>query len=167
MQRPFSTSALSRYDGCELGVGDEARCWARTASSQDAAAPPISFMNSRLRSKAQWTAAFVQRLRELGWIEGRTILIEYRWAEGRGERAAQFASELVALKVDIIVTSGTPTVLALKRATSVIPIVLRPLATQSGLGWSQTCNMSTKSSMAPSPATFRSNSRPSSISSST
>jgi putative tryptophan/tyrosine transport system substrate-binding protein len=65
----------------------------------------------------------VQRLHELGWNEGRTVAIEYRWAEGREERFAQIAAEFVRLKVDIIVTSGTPQVLAAKQATSVIPIV--------------------------------------------
>ena len=68
-------------------------------------------------------AAFVQRLRELGWIEGRTVAIEYRWAEGRSERFAEIAAEFVRLKVDVIVTYGTPAVLAAKQATSVIPIV--------------------------------------------
>jgi len=72
---------------------------------------------------SEWVAAFVQRLRELGRIEGRTITIEYRWAEGRDERFAEIAAEFVRLKVDIIVTSGTPQVLAAKQATSVIPIV--------------------------------------------
>jgi ABC-type uncharacterized transport system substrate-binding protein len=70
-----------------------------------------------------WTAPFIQRLRELGWIEGRTIAIEYRWAEGRNERFAELAAEFVRLKVDIIVTQGTPAVVAAKQATSVIPIV--------------------------------------------
>src|SRR5262249_52443299 len=69
-----------------------------------------------------WVAAFVQRLRELGWVEGRTIAIEYRWAEGHSERFAEIAAELVRLKVDIIVTTGT-SVLAAKQATAVIPIV--------------------------------------------
>ena len=69
-----------------------------------------------------WTAAFVQRLRELGWIEGRTVAIEYRWAEGRNERYAEIAAEFVRLKVDVIVTTA-PAVLAAKQATSVIPIV--------------------------------------------
>jgi putative tryptophan/tyrosine transport system substrate-binding protein len=69
-----------------------------------------------------WTAAFVQRLRELGWIEGRTIAIEYRWAEGRDERFAEIATEFVRRKVDVIVTPGTA-LLAAKQATSVIPIV--------------------------------------------
>jgi hypothetical protein len=74
-------------------------------------------------AQSQWTAAFVQRLRELGWIEGRTVAIEYRWAEGRSERAVQIVAELVRMKVDIIVTSGGATTLAAKQATSVIPIV--------------------------------------------
>jgi putative tryptophan/tyrosine transport system substrate-binding protein len=72
---------------------------------------------------SQRVAAFVQRLRELGWIEGRTVKIEYRWAGGRNERAAEIAAEFVRLKVDVIVTQGTPSVLAAKQATAVIPIV--------------------------------------------
>src|SRR5262247_150258 len=70
-----------------------------------------------------WIAAFAERLRELGWIEGRTVAIEYRWAEGRSERFAEIAAELVRLKVDVILTHNTPPVLAAKQATSVIPIV--------------------------------------------
>jgi putative tryptophan/tyrosine transport system substrate-binding protein len=69
-----------------------------------------------------WTAVFVQELRELGWIESRTIAIEYRWSEGRPERYAEIAAEFVRLKVDVIVTAGQH-VLAVKQATSVIPIV--------------------------------------------
>ena len=68
----------------------------------------------------------MQRLRELGWIEGRTVAIEWRWAEGRSERFAEIAAEFVRLKVDVIVTSGGG-VPAAKQATSVIPIVF-PLA---------------------------------------
>ncbi len=64
----------------------------------------------------------MQRLRELGWIEGRTVAIEYRWAEGRSERFTEIAAELVRLKVDVIVTGGGA-LLAAKQATSVIPIV--------------------------------------------
>ena len=71
---------------------------------------------------SHWAAAFVQRLRELGWIEGRTVAIEYRWAEGRSERFAEIAAEFVRLKVDVIVTAGGA-VLAAKQATSIIPIV--------------------------------------------
>jgi len=72
---------------------------------------------------SQWVAAFTQRLRELGWIEGRTVAIEYRWAEGRNERYDEITAEFVRLKVDVIVTYGTSPVLAAKQATSVIPIV--------------------------------------------
>src|SRR6266700_3299515 len=67
-------------------------------------------------------AAFVQRLRELGWVEGRNVAIEYRWAEGRTERFAEIAAEFVQLKVDVIVTSGGAGI-AVKQATSTIPIV--------------------------------------------
>jgi putative tryptophan/tyrosine transport system substrate-binding protein len=64
----------------------------------------------------------VQRLRELGWIEGRTVAIEYRWAEGRSERYADIAAEFVRLRVDVIVTVGSA-VTAAKQVTSTIPIV--------------------------------------------
>ena len=76
----------------------------------------------------------MQRLRELGWIEGRTIAIEYRWAEGRTERAAEIAAELVQRKVDVIVTSGTAVVVATMQATSVIPIVFAAAGDPVGTG---------------------------------
>jgi putative ABC transport system substrate-binding protein len=71
----------------------------------------------------QWFAALVQRLREFGWIEGRTVAFEYRWAEGRTDRAAEIAADFVRLKVDVIVTSATDATLSAKRVTSAIPIV--------------------------------------------
>jgi putative tryptophan/tyrosine transport system substrate-binding protein len=74
-------------------------------------------------AEGQRMAAFVQRLRELGWIEGQNVAIEVRWAEGRTERSAEVATEFVGLKVDVIVTAGTPQVLAAKQATSAVPIV--------------------------------------------
>jgi putative ABC transport system substrate-binding protein len=73
-------------------------------------------------NEAQWTAGFVRRLRELGWTEGRNVVIEYRWAEGRSDRYADFAAEFVRLKVDVILTGGSAAVAA-KQATSVVPIV--------------------------------------------
>ena len=99
--------------------------WPLAAGAQQAGkVPTIGFLGQSTRSAAsEWIAAFGQRLRELGWIEGRTVAIEYRWAEGRSERAAEIAAEFVRLKVDVIVTSGTPQVFAAKQATSVIPIV--------------------------------------------
>jgi hypothetical protein len=69
----------------------------------------------------EWTDAFVQRLRELGWIEGRTVVIEYRRAAGRTERLADIVAELVRLKVDVICTHSAEPVLAAKQAASVIP----------------------------------------------
>src|SRR6516225_7785963 len=69
--------------------------------------PTIGFLGSATPSSmSQWTAAFVQRLRELGWIEGRTVAIEYRWAEGSNERYAEIATEFVRLNVNVIFTTG-------------------------------------------------------------
>jgi ABC-type uncharacterized transport system substrate-binding protein len=85
--------------------------------------PTIGFLGAAPSIESQRVAAFEQRLRELGWIEGRTVAIEYRWAEGRNERYAENAAELVRLKVDVIVASTTPPTLAAKQATAVIPIV--------------------------------------------
>jgi putative ABC transport system substrate-binding protein len=86
--------------------------------------PTIGFSSPTKGSvENQRVAAFVQRLRELGWIEGRTVAIKVRWAEGRSERAADIVAEFVRQKVDVIVFRGTASVLAAKQATSVIPIV--------------------------------------------
>jgi len=85
-------------------------------------------------SHGQWFAVFVQRLRELGWIEGRTVAVEYRWAEGRSERFAEIAAEFVQRKVDVIVTASTGGVLAAKQATSVIPIVFAVAGDPVGIG---------------------------------
>jgi ABC-type uncharacterized transport system substrate-binding protein len=84
--------------------------------------PTIGFLGNEPAAWNPWTAAFVERLRALGWIEGRSIAIDYRWWEGRAERAAEIAAEFVRLKVDIIVTAGSA-VPAAKQATSDIPIV--------------------------------------------
>jgi putative tryptophan/tyrosine transport system substrate-binding protein len=101
-----------------------AAAWPLSARAQQSTKlPTIGFLGSSTpASWSSWSAAFVQRLRELGWSEGRTVAIEYRWAEGRPERFAEFAAEFVRLKVDVIVSSGG-VAYALKQATSVIPIV--------------------------------------------
>ncbi len=106
-------------------VGGAAVVWPLVLRAQQSAKlPTIGYLGSATpATQGQWVAAFVQRLRELGWIEGRTIAIEYRWAEGRTDRAAEIAAEFVRRKVDVIVTSGTAVILAAKQATSVIPIV--------------------------------------------
>jgi putative ABC transport system substrate-binding protein len=92
-------------------------------AQQPARLPTIGFLAPGTPSGwSRWVAAFAQRLRDHGWIEGRTIAIEYRWAEGRSERYAEIASEFVRLKVDVILT-GETAVPAAKQATSVIPII--------------------------------------------
>jgi putative ABC transport system substrate-binding protein len=111
-----------------------ATAWPLAAQGQQAA-KSIGYLGASTRSaEAQWIAVFVQRLRELGWIEGRTVAIEYRWAEGSEERFAQIATELVQLKVDIIVTWGSAAVVAAKQATSVIPIVFASSGDPLGTG---------------------------------
>jgi putative ABC transport system substrate-binding protein len=102
-----------------------AAAWPLAARAQQPAKLPIiGFLGAATPSVAtQWVNAFVKRLRELGWIENRTVAIEYRWAEGRSERFAEIAAEFVRLKVDVIVTwAGAPTIAAMQ-ATMVIPIV--------------------------------------------
>jgi putative ABC transport system substrate-binding protein len=97
--------------------------------------PTIGFLGPLTQSTMNlWTAAFVQRMREHGWIEGRTIAIEYRWAEGRSERYAEIIAEFVRLKVDVIVTGGTAAVIAAKQATTVIPVVFATAGDPVGLG---------------------------------
>jgi putative ABC transport system substrate-binding protein len=116
-------------------VGGAAAAWPLAAHAQQPAKlPTIGFLGgATLSAWVHWTAAFVQRLRELGWIEGRTIAIEYRWAEGRGERYTEIAAEFARLKVDVIVTAGA-SVVAAKQATSVIPIVFAVAADPLGTG---------------------------------
>src|SRR5215468_230871 len=91
--------------------------WPLAARAQQAGKlPTIGFLGAATAlAGSQWAAAFVQRLRELGWIENRTVAIEYRWAEGRDERFAEIAAEFIRLKVDVIVTYGTPSAIAAKK----------------------------------------------------
>lgn len=95
-----------------------------------AAQPParvsrLGYLGSSSRAlEAQWIEAFQKRLLELGHVEGRNITTEYRWAEGRDDRLAALAAELVAAKVDLIITTGTPGAFAAKKATPTIPIVM-------------------------------------------
>jgi ABC-type uncharacterized transport system substrate-binding protein len=105
-------------------LGGAAATWPLAARArQTGKLPTVGFLGASTPSAwNQWTAAFVQRLRELGWTDGRTVAIEYRWAEGRSERYADIAAEFVRLKVDVVVTVGSA-VAATKQATSTIPIV--------------------------------------------
>ena len=103
--------------------------------AQTAKLPTVGFLGIQTRANQEkWTTAFVQRLRELDWIEGRTVLIEYRWAEGSGDRMSEIAAEFVRLKVDVILTAGTAATLAAKQATSIIPVVFTTVADPVGTG---------------------------------
>ena len=106
------------------GLGSAA-AWPVVARAQQAAKlPTVGFLGAASpSSEGQRVAAFLQRLRQLGWIENRNVAIEYRWAEGRSERFAEIAAEFVQLKVDLIVASTTPAAIAAKQATATIPIV--------------------------------------------
>jgi putative ABC transport system substrate-binding protein len=118
-------------------LGGAAAAWPLAARAQQQAGklPTIGLLGANTPSAAsQWVAAFVQRLRELDWIEGRTVAIEYRWAEGRSERFAEIAAEFVRLKVDVIVTWGTASVVAAMQVTSVIPIVFATAGDPVGTG---------------------------------
>jgi putative tryptophan/tyrosine transport system substrate-binding protein len=113
-----------------------AAAWPRTARAQPRGkVPTVGFLVPGTYSVwSAWVAAFVQRLRELGWIEGRSLAIDVRWAEEKKERFDEIAAEFVRLNVDVIVTSGTPTVLAAKKATSLIPIVFATAGDPVGAG---------------------------------
>jgi putative tryptophan/tyrosine transport system substrate-binding protein len=100
-----------------------AAAWPLAARAQQPSKlPTIGFLGGATW-ESEWAAAFVRRLHELGWTDGRTVAIEYRWTEGRNERAAEIAAEFVRLKVDVIVTYSSPPTLAAKQTTSAIPIV--------------------------------------------
>jgi putative ABC transport system substrate-binding protein len=108
-----------------IAVLGGAAAWPVVARGQKPVRTPIigCMVSTNASAWAPRISAFVQRLRQLGWIEGQTVAIEYRWAEGRYDRFAEIAAELVRLKVDVIVTAATAPVLAAKQATSIIPIV--------------------------------------------
>src|SRR5262249_37519122 len=112
-----------------------AAAWPLAARAQQSGKPPtIGCLGAGTPlAWSQWIAAFVQRLRELGWIDGRNVAIEYRWAEGRSERYTEIGAEFVRLKVDVIVTVGSA-VPALKQVTSAIPIVFAAAVDPLGSG---------------------------------
>jgi putative tryptophan/tyrosine transport system substrate-binding protein len=117
-------------------LGGAAVAWPLAAHAQQPGKlPTIGLLGSgTAAAQSQWTAAFVTRLREVGWTERRNIAIEYRWADGRSERFAEIADEFVRLKVDVIVTHDTLPALAAKQATSAIPIVFATAGDPVGTG---------------------------------
>jgi putative ABC transport system substrate-binding protein len=120
-----------------VGLIGVVTAWPLTASAQrPGKMPTIGFLspNSSVAAKP-WTAAFVQRLSDLGWDEGRNVHIEYRWQDGQAERAVQFVDELVRLKVDVILTHGVSAIVAAKQASSTIPTVFALATDPVGSGW--------------------------------
>jgi putative ABC transport system substrate-binding protein len=104
-------------------------------SQQRGKMPVIGFLGAT--TPKVWSAfvtAFLTRLDELGWADGRNIVIEYRWAGGREDSYAEFAAEFIRLKVGVIVTSGTGPTMAVKQATSEIPIVFAAAGDPVGTG---------------------------------
>lgn len=116
-------------------IGASVGAWPLASHAQQPGKlPTIGLLNTATQTtQGSWSVAFAKRLRELGWIEGRTVAIEYRWAEGRTERFGEIAAEFVRLNVDIIVTAGGA-IFAAKRATSVIPIIFVVMADPVGAG---------------------------------
>jgi putative ABC transport system substrate-binding protein len=105
------------------GLGS-AVAWPVVGHAEQRAVPLIGFlMVSTPSTEKPRLDAFLRRFRELGWIDGRTVNIEYRWAEGRNDRYAEIAAEFARLKVDLIVTAGAAPVSAIKQSTSTIPVV--------------------------------------------
>jgi len=108
--------------------------WPLAARAQQTM-PRVGFMgNSTAALEANLVGAFRDGLRELGYEEGRNIAIEYRWADGKYERFPTIVAELVASKVDVIVTAGTPGALAVKKATTTVPLVMVAVGDPVGTG---------------------------------
>jgi putative ABC transport system substrate-binding protein len=106
-------------------LGGAAGAWpVAVGAQQGRTLPTVGFLGAGTPTTAgPWVAVFTQRLRDVGWIEDRTIKIDLRWAEGRKDRSAEIAAEFVRVKVDVIATYSTEHALIVKQATSTIPIV--------------------------------------------
>jgi putative ABC transport system substrate-binding protein len=116
-------------------LGSAAAAWPVPVRAQQPRLPTIGYLGSGTALiQSKWATAFVGQLSELGWTEGRNVVVEYRWAEGRDERYAEIATEFVLLNVDVIVLSSTPAALRAKQATSSIPIVFALVGDPVGAG---------------------------------
>ena len=126
---------MNRREFITLLSGTAAAAWpVTTQAQQPSKLPTIGYLGGTTPAEGQRVASFVQQLRELGWIEGRNVTIEYRRTDGRPEQMAEIAAEFVRLKVDVIVTWATPPTVAAKQATSVIPIVFAVVGDPVGTG---------------------------------
>jgi putative tryptophan/tyrosine transport system substrate-binding protein len=115
-------------------LGSVAAAWPLAASAQSKI-PRIGFMgNSTAALEANLVDAFREGLHELGYEEGRNIVIEYRWADGKYDQFPTLVAELIAAKVDVIVTAGTPAALAVKKATTTVPLIMVAVGDPVGTG---------------------------------
>jgi putative tryptophan/tyrosine transport system substrate-binding protein len=122
-RNPSGSRLILRRRDFIILLGGAAAAWPLPAGAQQAIkVPTVGFLGANAMAWSPRTSAFVKRLRELGWVENRSITIEFRWDDGRPDRAAEIAAEFVRLKVDVIVTVGSA-VAPLRQVTSVIPIV--------------------------------------------
>jgi putative ABC transport system substrate-binding protein len=123
-------------------IGSAAAIWPLVARAQQPAKlRTVGYLGSGTAAvQSQFALAFAQRLRELGWIEGHTLAIEYRWGEGRNDRFNAYAAEFVKLGVDVIATSESAPALAAKRATTTIPIVFAANSDPVGSGLVESFN---------------------------
>src|SRR5262245_30223057 len=105
-------------------VGGAAAAWPAAARAQQAAKmPSVGLLSTTPAAAGQWIAAFAQRLQELGWTEGRTVAIEYRFAEGRNERMAEIVAEFVRARADVIVAQAPQAALTAQHVAPSIPLV--------------------------------------------
>jgi putative ABC transport system substrate-binding protein len=125
---------MSRREFITL-FGSAAAAWPIAARAQQPGKVPIiGYLGSTPEVSRRYTEAFLQRLHELGWLEGRNVAIEFLWTGGRRERTGEFAAEFVRLKVDVIHVTGNPDALTVKHATSAIPIVFAVAGDPVGTG---------------------------------
>jgi putative ABC transport system substrate-binding protein len=136
-------------------LGGAATAWPLATRAQSARVPRVGFMgNSTEALEANLVGPFREGLRELGYQEGRNIEVEYRWAEGKYERFPALIAELLATKVEVIVTAGTPAAIAVKKATTTVPLVMVAVGDPVGTGLVQSLarpggNLTGLSSIAP------------------
>ena len=133
----FSISDFSRTSSKKLfgfAIGAIFVALSVPARAQQAKIPKIGWLSPRSSASATRLNEFRQELHKLGYIEGKNIIIESRYAEDKLERLPVLADELVALKVDVLFTRGTPETLALKKATNTIPIVFYTVTDPVGAG---------------------------------